>query len=103
MDLPEEFMFTFAAAGDAIGAEKKLLAGGLAPAVMPLPDQIGAGCGLCLRVAPDDLERARSLLGAGFQKIYAVSPAEHPDQAGPGKAGAGKTGPGKKVFSLWNP
>ncbi|MDR3147881.1 MAG: DUF3343 domain-containing protein [Treponema sp.] len=84
---PDEYMFTFATTRDAIEGEKKLLAGGLAVAVMPLPGRIGAGCGICLRVAPADLERARSILGhegpgTGFQHIYAIA---------------------NKTFTLWNP
>jgi hypothetical protein len=89
-DLPvPEFVFTFAAAGDAIAGEKKLLAGGISPAVMPLPDQLGAGCGICLRVRPEQLEQARTLLGIGFKGIYAVYAAAEP--------------PDKKIFRPWNP
>jgi hypothetical protein len=83
-----EFIFTFATTRDAIAGEKKLLAGGIRPAVMPLPDQLGAGCGICLRVSPAEREKARTALGAAIQGIYAVS-------------GAGR--PGKKIFRLWNP
>jgi hypothetical protein len=92
---PDEFMFTFANTRDAIEGEKKLLAGGLSVAVMPLPDRIGAGCGIALRVVPADLERARSLLGTAFRELYAISPAEGPS---PDRAASGK-----KVFTWWNP
>jgi hypothetical protein len=85
---PPEFIFTFAATRDAIEGEKALIAGGINPGVMPLPDQIGAGCGICLRVGPAELEKARAVLGGGFQALYAA-----------GTAGAG----GKKVFTRWNP
>jgi hypothetical protein len=83
-----EVIFTFENTGDAIEGEKKLLAGGIAPGVMPLPDQLGAGCGICLRVSPGEAEQARSLLGGGVQGIYAMGPAEG--------------SPGKKVFTPWN-
>jgi hypothetical protein len=86
-DVPgAEFIFTFANTRDAIEGEKKLLAGGLSPGVMPLPDQLGAGCGICLRVSPAELEKARAALGSGFQGIYALRAAA-----------------GKKVFTPWNP
>lgn len=89
-ELPvQEFIFTFAATRDSIEGEKKLLAGGLSPAVMPLPDQLGAGCGICLRVRPEEREEARTLLGTGFQGIYAVY--------------AAAEAPGKKIFRPWNP
>jgi hypothetical protein len=83
-----EFIFTFANTRDAVEGEKTLLAGGISPGVMPLPEQIGAGCGICLRVSPAELEKARSILNAGFQGIYAAE-----------TAGAS----GKKDFTLWNP
>jgi ferredoxin len=85
---PEEFIFTFAATGDAINGEKALLAGGIRPGVMPLPERIGAGCGICLRVCPAELERARVILGGAFREIYAA-----------GTSAAS----GKKDLSPWNP
>jgi hypothetical protein len=81
-----ECIFTFARTRDAIEGEKKLLAGGMRPGVMPLPDQLGAGCGICLRVGPAELEKARAALGNNFQGIYAA-------RAAPS---------GKKAFTPWN-
>jgi hypothetical protein len=89
-----EFMFTFATTRDAIEGEKLLLAAGLTVGVMPLPGQIGAGCGICLRVSPEELDKARSLSAFRFREIYAVSLATPPDPAGAS---------GKKIFTLWNP
>jgi hypothetical protein len=87
-DVPAaEFIFTFANTRDAVEGEKKLLAGGVCPGVMPLPDQIGAGCGICLRVGAAELEKAQTALEGRFQNIYAV------------KAAAS----GKKAFTPWNP
>jgi hypothetical protein len=82
-----ECIFTFANTRDAVEGEKKLLSGGMSPGVMPLPDQLGAGCGICLRVYAADLEKARAALGTRFQRIYAVRAAAS----------------GKKAFSPWNP
>jgi hypothetical protein len=87
-------MFVFANTRDAIDGEKLLLAAGLAVGVMPLPGGIGAGCGICLRVNPGDLDKARSLPAFRFREIYAVHPAGSPD---------GAAAPGKKVFTRWNP
>lgn len=58
----EEVVFTFHSTREAISGEKLLLEGGVKVRVMPLPAGLGAGCGLCLRVAPDDLDGSRRLL-----------------------------------------
>ncbi|MDR2739523.1 MAG: DUF3343 domain-containing protein [Treponema sp.] len=84
---PAEFVFAFANTRDAIEGEKELLAGGVSPGVMPRPDYLGAGCGICLRVRAAELERARSILDGSFQGIYAAETAAS----------------GKKVLSPWNP
>jgi hypothetical protein len=83
---PAEFVFTFANTRDAVTGEKKLLAGGISPGVMPRTEDLGAGCGICLRVSPAELERARSILEGNFQGIYAAETAAS----------------GKKVLSPWN-
>lgn len=57
-----ELVIAFERTIDAIGAEKRLAEGGLRPLVMPLPPAIRAGCGLCLRVRPRDLEAAMACL-----------------------------------------
>ncbi|MDR2934481.1 MAG: DUF3343 domain-containing protein [Candidatus Adiutrix sp.] len=59
-----EAVFTFHNAGEAIGGERRLLEGGVKVKVMPLPASLGAGCGLCLRVAPGDLDASLGLLRA---------------------------------------
>jgi hypothetical protein len=91
---PMEYMFSFATTRDAIEGEKQLLAAGLAPGVMPLPGGLGAGCGICLRISPAGLERARSVPGFRFQRIYVVRPAPSPDRAGSS---------GTKIYTPWNP
>ncbi len=57
-----EYVFTFTTTSLAIKAEQALLGAGLKITVMPLPSQIKAGCGLCLRVQKEDLQTARTLL-----------------------------------------
>ncbi|MDR1194309.1 MAG: DUF3343 domain-containing protein [Peptococcaceae bacterium] len=59
-----DIVFTFRSTRDAIGGEKSLLDNRLPVSIMPLPSQLGAGCGLCLRVAEADLSAARRLLAA---------------------------------------
>jgi hypothetical protein len=83
----EEYMATFSTTRDAIEAERELLAAGLAVGVMPLPGSLGAGCGICLRIRPEDLERARAVPGFRFRQLYAVRTGDS----------------GGKVFSPWNP
>ena len=72
----EELFFTFPGTHAAISAEKKLLAAGIAVRVMPLPDEVGAGCGMCLRVAVADAQRAAAALhgeqGPGYQETYTI-------------------------------
>lgn len=57
-----ELVFTFHSTHGAIGGERSLLEGGLKVKVMALPSSLGAGCGLCLRLAAEDLAEARRLL-----------------------------------------
>ncbi len=86
-----ELVFTFHSTHGAIGGERVLLEGGLKVKVMALPSSLGAGCGLCLRVAAEDLAEARRLLAevhiqpAGlYQKVTADGRASYrpmPDQA----------------------
>ncbi|MDR2947516.1 MAG: DUF3343 domain-containing protein [Candidatus Adiutrix sp.] len=73
---PHEIVFTFHSTHGAMAGEQALLTGGMAVRVMALPSSLGAGCGLCLRVAHADLEASRRLLaGAGIEPegIFAKS------------------------------
>lgn len=60
----EEIILSFSDANAAILAEQWLMRCGFAPRVMPLPSSIRAGCGLCLRVRPDQRTDAVLLLSA---------------------------------------
>jgi hypothetical protein len=55
---------------EAIMGERKLLDSGLAVRVMPMPGQLGPGCGMALRIDPGDFERTRALLGETIQGVY---------------------------------
>ncbi len=57
-----EYIFTFGSTSHSIKAEQTLLAAKLSVTVMPLPAAIRAGCGLCLRVAKDDMPAAQRAL-----------------------------------------
>ncbi len=57
-----EYVFTFGSTSHSIKAEQTLLAAELSVTVMPLPAAVRAGCGLCLRVAKDDLLTAQRTL-----------------------------------------
>ena len=57
-----EYVLTFKNTNFAIKAERFLLAEKLKIGVMPLPSQVSAGCGICLRVSEGELERALSIL-----------------------------------------
>ena len=55
-------IITFISANHAIKGEKVLLEAGIEVAVMPLPTQIKAGCGICLRVEDGEEVSAIRLL-----------------------------------------
>jgi transposase len=57
-----EVIFTFESSHYAIAAERQLLDAGIQVRVMPLPASIGAGCGICLRVWPDERTQAAGAL-----------------------------------------
>ncbi len=41
--------------------------------LIPLPPEIDAGCGFALRILPQDLKRARGLIGQGrYSDIYSL-------------------------------
>ena len=62
-----EVVFTFSGTHGAVAGEAALQESGFAPRVMALPDQIGAGCGICLRVDESDASAAqKSLEAAGL-------------------------------------
>ncbi len=59
----QEVVITFAVTRAAIAGERVLLAAGLKVRVMSRPAVLGDGCGICLRVAEGDRERAVAILG----------------------------------------
>jgi len=57
-----EYVITFKNTSIAIKAEKRLLEKAINAGVLPLPSQISAGCGICLRVSPDEIKSALEAL-----------------------------------------
>jgi len=57
-----EYVITFISTNYAIKGEKVLLEAGIRVAVMPLPPNIRAGCGICLRVKEADKGPAMRVL-----------------------------------------
>lgn len=57
-----EFIITFATTSQAIRAERLLMDAKFKIRVMPLPAQINVGCGVCLRVSPEEIDQAIQLL-----------------------------------------
>jgi len=57
-----EYIIAFNNTNQAIKAEHCLLEKKLRVDVIPLPPKIRAGCGICLRIAPEDIAIATSTL-----------------------------------------
>ena len=57
-----EYVITFKSTNFAIKAEQCLLEQKLQPSVLPLPSQISAGCGICLRVNQEEIKPALEIL-----------------------------------------
>ena len=57
-----EYVLTFKNTNFAIKSEQYLLMKNLHVSVIPLPSDISAGCGICLRLSDDEIETAVSIL-----------------------------------------
>jgi len=69
-----EYIVTFKNTNFAIKAEQCLLELNMNVGVLPLPSQISAGCGICLRLQKDDIESAlESLAGKHIDGIALYS------------------------------
>jgi len=53
-----EYIITFSNTSSAIAAEQYLLESKLSVTVLPLPSRIRAGCGICLKASPDEIDRS---------------------------------------------
>jgi hypothetical protein len=69
----EEIIICFESAACAIMAEQALTQNGFAVRVMPVPAQLRAGCGFCLRFFKHDIEKAAAFLveqGFAVKEMY---------------------------------
>jgi len=62
--MDKDFVITFQNTNFAVKAERALLDEKLSVGVLPLPTQISAGCGICLKVFGRELESALAVLEA---------------------------------------
>ena len=64
-----EYILIFENTNMAMKAERCLLAKKLNVTALPLPNEISAGCGICLRIGPEDIEVAlKALSESGVTK-----------------------------------
>ncbi|MDR1319147.1 MAG: DUF3343 domain-containing protein [Treponema sp.] len=68
--MPLEIIVVLRNTHEAIMGERKLLDSGLDVRVMPMPRQLGPGCGMALRIDPGDFEKTRELLGETIRGLY---------------------------------
>ncbi len=74
-----EMLITFRNTHAAVRSEGILRNAGVGVRVMPLPEHLSAGCGVCLRIHPGELPRAEALLagsGVGWEGLYRRSTVE---------------------------
>jgi hypothetical protein len=72
MDTKEqtELIITFHNTYDAIMGERALLDSGIDVRVMPMPPELGPGCGIALRISQADMEKAQPLLAETIDGTY---------------------------------
>lgn len=56
------YVITFLNSNDAVAAEYALAEDNIPASVMPLLPQLGKGCGICLRLAPDEIDNAKKCM-----------------------------------------
>jgi len=67
-----EYVIVFPDANSAVWAERKVLEAGLNVSVMPLPESIGSGCGITLRICGESLNNALDVLRESSISVSAV-------------------------------
>ncbi|MDR2601289.1 MAG: DUF3343 domain-containing protein [Spirochaetaceae bacterium] len=72
--MKDEAIICFESVSRAILAEKTLCENGFLVRIMPAPEAAQKGCGFCLRLSPQDAEKAaeslRLLCGFNIKEIY---------------------------------
>ena len=70
--MTEELLLTFPNTRAAIAGEKALIAAGLSPTVMPIPEALSNQCGIALRLPPDKLAQAAAILTAAGVELHSA-------------------------------
>ncbi len=70
--MKEEYILSFSSTNHSILAENLTLTAGLQVRIMPLPGAIRAGCGLCLRLNPEELSAGLTALQEGGVPVEGV-------------------------------
>ncbi len=77
-----EYIITFKNTNHAIQAEQFLIERKIPLGVLPLPSQISAGCGICLRIPPQEIKAALLALTNLDIKILGVYTKANPRGTG---------------------
>jgi hypothetical protein len=75
--MEKDYIITFQNTNYAMKAERALLDVSLCVVVLPLPSQISAGCGLCLKISQHEIDSALSALAGpsvGEICVYSRTP-----------------------------
>ncbi len=75
-----DYIFVFENTNSAMKAEKCLLDENLKVTALPLPNQVGAGCGICLKVGQEEWEAASETLRKS--QISGIRVYAHDEEAG---------------------
>ena len=75
MTQPEYAVILVRSTSHAMRVEKLLRGQGITCKMIPVPRPISSDCGVCIRVAQQDVEAARRAIEAGGVEIEAVHPA----------------------------
>jgi hypothetical protein len=65
-----ELIFTFHNASEAVMGERRLLDSGLEARVMPVPPALGKSCGIALRIAEAEADKAFGVLGENYLGVF---------------------------------
>jgi len=66
------YLIAFEQTHAALAAEELLLESGIRAGIAPLPANISAGCGFCVRISPEDRPRAEAALKEGGLAYFGV-------------------------------
>ena len=89
-------ILSFSSYEQAMEMEDFCRANGISGRLIPLPPKVHAGCGLCWRMDPEEMDPGKT--GPGKTDHEEMGPGKtDPGKTGPGKTDHEETGPGKTV------